>query len=74
MEFVVIHLASQKEAFKKYVENWTPKEVVAYLKQFGIVTRRSPDHQIYHFVSIFWLGTMFEFDNSGKLHIHRAYW
>lgn len=69
MEFVVIHLASQKEAFKKYVEDWTPMEVIAYLKQFGIVTRPSLDHQIYYFISIFWLATQFEFDSSGKLHI-----
>ncbi|MBZ0314827.1 MAG: hypothetical protein K8L91_00300 [Anaerolineae bacterium] len=74
MEFVVIDLASQKEAFKKYVEDWTPKEVIAYLKQFGIVTRPSLDRQTYYFVSIFWLATMFEFDRFGKLHIHRMHW
>jgi hypothetical protein len=50
MDFVLIDLLSQREAVKRYVQDWTKDSILEWITQFGEV-RFWPRHSTYSFRS-----------------------
>lgn len=68
-DFVLIDLSSQYEEILRHVIKMKPGEIIEWMHQFGIVRKISHeyDDNLYSFVSSAGIGTVFRFDEDGKL-------
>jgi hypothetical protein len=73
--FPLIDLTSQRKAVKRYVEDWTPDEILNWLTNYGTVIEFSTSYgKQYTFHSQLDLGTSFYFDELGELMIQHIVW